>query len=66
VLQAIRKALPQLVPGITAPAREWEEDRCFRFDEPIAMPLIGTVENASAAWGASVRQNCGSGRATAS
>jgi hypothetical protein len=30
------------------------------------MPLIGAVENASAAWGASVRQNCGSGRATAS
>src|ERR1700693_2489680 len=51
---------------ITAPAREWEEDRCFRFDVPIAMPLIGAVENTSAAWGASARQNAVRGRATAS
>src|SRR5277367_3144909 len=51
---------------ITAPAREWEEDRCFCFDVPIAMPLIGGVENTSAAWGASARQNAIQGRATAS
>jgi hypothetical protein len=51
---------------IAAPAREWEEDRSFRFDVPIAMPLIGAVENASAASGASVRQNAIRGRATAS
>jgi hypothetical protein len=33
---------------------------------PIAMPLIGAVENTSAAWGASARQNAVRGRATAS